>query len=67
MICEVFEYHPAQGDYGTNWKRIYRLANKPTAIHCAELAFKRDGVPLLVMTARKSGLGKLVAQYGTAS
>jgi hypothetical protein len=63
MKCEVFEYQPGLGDYGSDWRRIYCLADKPTAVHCAEIAFARDKIPLRIFTAPKSGLGKLLAQF----
>ena len=65
MRCEVFEYQPGLGDYGSDWRRIYALADKPTAMHCASIAFRRDRIPLRVFSARKSGVGKLLAEFGS--
>ena len=67
MRCHVFEYQPglSDGTYAADWRRIFTLADKPTAMHCARVAYARDRIPLRVVSAPKAGAGKLLAEFGS--
>ena len=63
MKHEIFEHTPGQGDYGTDWKRVMVLANKPTAMRLAADTFTREHKPLRVFTAPVRGVGRMVAEF----